>query len=89
MPVVSIPAIVIWVFFWLNARSRCVLGLILFLRWLLAGKVKVFVKEALLIERTFFFGDRSDTGYRARDGTTIPVKRKVALTTILTNSGSE
>jgi hypothetical protein len=54
MPVASSPAIVIWVCFWLNARSRCVLGLILFLRWLLAGKVKVFVKEALLIERTFF-----------------------------------
>jgi hypothetical protein len=52
--------------------------LILFLPWLLSGKVYVFVKDALLIERTFFFGDRSGTGDRARDGTTIYVKRKVA-----------
>jgi hypothetical protein len=43
----------------------------------------------VLIERTFFFGDRSDTGDRARDGTTISVKRKVATLTILTKSGSE
>ena len=42
----------------------------------------------MLIERTFFFGDRSGTGDRARDGKTIYVKRKVELT-ILTKSGSE
>ncbi len=42
----------------------------------------------MLIERTFFFGDRCDTGDRARDRTTISVKRKVELT-ILTKSGSE
>ncbi|MEG3918487.1 hypothetical protein QUA07_04970 [Microcoleus sp. T3_A4] len=45
--------------------------------------------DALLIERTLFFGDRSDAGDRARDGTIIYVKIKVALITILTNSGSE
>ena len=42
----------------------------------------------MLIERTFFFGYRCDTGDRARDGKTIYVKRKVELT-ILTKSGSE
>jgi hypothetical protein len=52
--------------------------LILFLPWLWEGKVYVLVKDALLIERTFFFGDRCDTGDRAGDGTTISVKRKVA-----------
>ncbi|MEG5224888.1 hypothetical protein QUB34_19925 [Microcoleus sp. AT9b-C5] len=45
--------------------------MILFLPWLLEGKVYVFVKDALLIERTFFFGDRSDTGVNAGDGITI------------------
>ena len=62
--------------------------MILFVPWLLGGKVYVFVKDALLIERTFFFGDRSNTGDRARDRTTISVKRKVELT-ILTKSSSE
>ncbi len=42
----------------------------------------------MLIEKTFFFGDRCNTGDRARDRTTIYVKRKVELT-ILTKSSSE
>jgi hypothetical protein len=46
------------------------------------------VKESVLIERTFFFGDRPGTGDRARDRTTISVKIKVELT-ILTKSSSE
>lgn len=42
----------------------------------------------MLIERTFFFDEPSDTGDRARDGKSISVKRKVELT-ILTKSSSE
>lgn len=42
----------------------------------------------MLTKRTLFFGARSDTGDRARDRTTISVKRKVELT-ILTKSDSE
>ena len=36
------------------------------------------MKNALLIERAFFFGDRSDAGDRAREGTTISADREVA-----------
>ena len=43
----------------------------------------------MLIEKTFFFGDRSDTGDRARDRTAISVNRKVAHANNSNQGGSE